>query len=144
MPKPGYLYAVWYRPDGEVRLFDDKALAMQRHAIQEPPVDDRTPWEPLGAKGAGKHLIVAFTKATPLGTDDAKMLTQSAWHAQTDWVRDRTMFPTGNPRTIAGLTRGAPQVHSPEIDADRYLGDLGTLLKYKWGCYYQAIVFRVN
>jgi hypothetical protein len=145
VPQRGYLYVVWYRPDGQIRLLDDKALATSRLAIQEPPVDEKTAWEPLGKVG-GEHLIVAFTKPTPLSAEEADVLKRSNWHADTDWLGSRTLFRTGHPRTtIEGPTRGAPPSPvPPAIEADRYLGELGTILKYKWGCYFQAVIFRVN
>jgi hypothetical protein len=146
VPKSGYLYVVWYRPDGEVRLLDDKALTTQRMAIQEPPVDDKTPWEALGEKGTGKHLVIAFTKPTPLNAEEAEQLKHANWQTATDWLGQRPLFRTGHPRTrIDGPTRGGATSRTPsEAETDRYLGELGTMLKYKWGCYYQATLFRVN
>ncbi len=137
----GYLYVVWYRPDHTVRLLDDKALATAQLAIQEPPVSENTAWDPLDAGSKGKNLIVAFTKPTPLTSEEAEILKHATWESDPKWLGNDTMNNTGWPRTI-GSDRG---MNPPkQIEADRYLGELGTTLKYKWECYFQAVVFRVQ
>jgi hypothetical protein len=145
VPKPGYLYVLWCKPNGEVRLSEESDLATARLAIQDPPVDDKTPWEPLSASGAGKHLVLAFTRKTPLRADEAEALKHTPWQTTTDWLGDRTLFRTGYPRMTEGPTRGSATPRGPsDEEADQYLGKLGKLLKHDWKCYYQAVVFRVN
>jgi hypothetical protein len=144
VPQRGYLYVVWYRPNGEVKLLDEKALNTPQIALQEPQVGKNAAWEPLDSAGPGKHLVVAFTKPTPLNDEEVTGLRNASWHASTDWLGDRVIFRTGHPRTAEdGPTRGGT-APPKAIDNDRYLGELGTILKYHWGCYYQAVVFRVN
>jgi hypothetical protein len=140
------MYVVWYRPDGTARLMDEKALSTPSLAIQEPPVDNETPWELIGTKADGKHLVVAFTKPTPLTAEEVDRLKRSRWQADTDWLGERIVFRTAHPRTRPGTSRGgfAPEPAGSAIDDDRFLDELGTLLKYDWECYYQAIMFRVN
>jgi hypothetical protein len=124
---------------------DEKALSTPSLAIQEPPVDNDTPWDLIGAEGTGKHLVVAFTKPTPLTAEEVDRLKRVRWQADTDWLGDRIVFRTAHPRTRTGPLRGfAPDPAGPTMDEDRYLGELGTILKYDWECYYQAIMFRVN
>jgi serine/threonine protein kinase len=145
VPRPGYLYVLWYRPNGDVRLCDENDLSTARLAIQDPPVDDKTPWESLSASGVGKHLVVAFTRKTPLRADEAEALKQTPWQTTTDWLGDRTLFRTGYPRMTEGPARGMSAHQGPsEAEVDQYLGKLGKLLKHDWKCYYQAVVFRVN
>jgi len=143
--KPGYMYVLWFRPNGDVRLSEEHDLATARLAIQDPPVDDKTPWEQLSASGRGKHLVVAFTRKTPLRADEAEALKQASWQTDTDWLGDRTLFRTGYPRMTEGPTRGSAAPKGPsDAEVDQYLGKLGKLLKHDWKCYYQAVVFRVN
>jgi hypothetical protein len=144
VPQRAYLYVLWYQPNGKVELLDENALALSRIAVQEPPVDERTPWESLSTAAAGKNLVIAFTKPTPLTAAEAETLKQAKWGSDGDWLGDRTMFRTGHPRTTEGPTRGGAAPTAPTSNTDRYLGQLGALLKYEWGCYYQAVIFRVN
>jgi hypothetical protein len=144
VPQRGYLYVVWYQPNGEARLLDEKALDTPQIALQEPQVGKNAAWEPLDAVGAGEHLVVAFTKPKPLSAEEVEQLKSASWHTSTDWLGDRAIFRTGHPRAIVDEpTRGTP-APPKVVDSDRYLGELGTILKYRWGCYYQAVVFRVN
>lgn len=139
----GYLYVVWYRPDQTVRLLDESALPTPRLAIQEPPVNETTAWDPLGTGSRGKNLIVAFTKPTPLTAAEVEMLKHANWDADPKWLGSDTMNATGSPRITTGATRGMPEPPK-KAAADRYLGELGSLLKQDWNCYYQAVVFRVQ
>ncbi|HEX4413601.1 MAG TPA: serine/threonine-protein kinase [Lacipirellulaceae bacterium] len=145
IPKAGYLYVLWYRPNGEAHLSEESDLATARLAIQDPPVDEKTPWAEIGQGGAGKHLVVAFTRTTPLRADEVETLKHTPWQTTTDWLGNRTIFRTGYPRMIEGPTRGGVAHQGPsDAEVDQYLGKLGTLLKQDWKCYYQAVVFRVN
>jgi hypothetical protein len=42
----------------------------------------------------------------------------------------------------ASATRGAER--TPADALDRYLGELGTILRDKWACYYQGVIFHVD
>jgi Protein kinase domain len=141
----GYLYVVWYRPDHMVRLLDESGLATPKLAIQEPPVNETTAWDPLGVGSRGKNLIVAFTKPTPLTKADVETLKHANWDSDPKWLGSDTMNATGWPRITTGAIRGFVSPEPPKTTgADRYLGELGSLLKHDWNCYYQAVVFRVN
>jgi hypothetical protein len=144
IPSDGYFYVLWFKPNGEVSLSNENDLSRTQLAIQDPPVDDKTPWNSLSG-AAGKNLVVAFTRETPLQAEEAEMLKHTSWETATDWLSHRTLFKTGFPRVTKDIDRGNETKKGPtEAEMDQYLGKLGTLLKRDWNCCYQAVVFRVN
>lgn len=146
--KPGYLYCLWYRPDGSVLVLDEHMLDVSRPAIQEPSIGPQLGWEPFGENEAGEHLVIAFTKQTPLTPEELQLLKQANWKTEYNELGELPMVEFGYPRSTASLARtmrGGEAVAQPQqINVDKYLGQLGTILKDQWRCYYQGLVFRVN
>ena len=139
--KPGYFYCLWYRPNGAVDLLGEERLERPVDAIHEPGVGPQLPWATIGSDNAGQHLIVAFTKPTPLTRDECDQLKRARWQTTHNRLGKQPFVRVFYPHEIAA-TRGAEQV-APETE-DRYLGELGTILRDKWACYYQGMIFHVE
>jgi Protein kinase domain len=142
----GYLYCVWYRPDGTVQLIDADALTDARPALQEPPVGDQVPWQAID--DAGVHLVVAFTKPEPLSPADVALLKHARWKTDRNQLGEAELLPVGWPQVAAhapSATRGGePDDTTEATHNDEYLGELGAILQGQWKCYYQGAIFRVH
>ena len=147
VPRPGYLYCLWYRPNGEVRLVGEENLATPRPAIQHPPVGPQFDWDNFGPGSQGDNLVIAFTKRRPLSASQLERLRAAPWQTSENRLGAQRMKEVGRPGTLSGpiALRGTDSVaQRPAAQGTRYLGELGTVLKDEWDCYYQAIVFRVD
>jgi predicted Ser/Thr protein kinase len=138
---PGYLYCLWCRPDGTVELLGEERLETPVAAIHEPGVGPQLPWPAIGSDNDGEHLALAFTKPTPLTGDECEMLKLARWQTAHNRLGKQPFVRVFYPDD-ASTSRGAER--SQPSAKDRYLGELGSLLRDQWKCYYQGIIFRVH
>jgi hypothetical protein len=139
--KPGYLYCLWYQPSGRVELFGEERPEVLVDAIQEPGVGPQLPWATIGSDNAGEHLVLAFTRQTPLTAAECDLVKRARWQTEYNRLGTQPYVALFYPRDQS-TTRGAEPTAT--LTDDRYLGELGTILRHNWGCYYQAIIFRVD
>jgi serine/threonine protein kinase len=139
--EPGYFYCLWYQPNGTVKLLGEDRLERPVDAIQEPGVGPQLPWATIGADNAGEHLVLAFTKPTPLTEAECDALQRAHWQTTHNRL-GRQLFARVFYPQDSSTTRGAE--HETSDAEDPYLGELGTILRDKWACYYQGIIFHVE
>jgi tRNA A-37 threonylcarbamoyl transferase component Bud32 len=141
--KPGYLYCLWYRPNGTVEMLGEARLAKPVDAIHVPGAGPQLPWSAIGSENSGDHLVIAFMKPTPLTPQQRDELQRTAWQTGHNRLANQPYAAVFYPNDTS-TTRGAPGETIPPAAEDRYLGALGTMLRDKWGCYYQGLIFRVE
>ncbi|MEX2308949.1 MAG: protein kinase [Pirellulales bacterium] len=139
VPKPGYLYCLWYRPNGNVELLGEDRLERPVDAIQEPGIGPQLAWPKIA--DAGEHLILAFTKPTPLTADECDQLKRARWQTDRNLLGKHAFAPVFYPKDVSPTRGGEPVAVETR---DIYLGELRTILRDNWSCYYQGIIFRVE